>query len=116
MQAITQIKGKKWDIVFATSSLAAIAISQELYVPIFSMESSSRRQRSLIVVRNDSSIQKVSDLANRTIALGKPGSASGYYLPLYDFYGLTLAQMRSAPTTKRVAPKFYNYISMPLSM
>ena len=66
------------------------------------MESTSRRQRSLIVVRNDSSIQKVSDLANKTIALGEPGSASGYYLPLYDLYGLTLAQIRSAPTPKTV--------------
>jgi phosphonate transport system substrate-binding protein len=102
LQAIAQIQGKKWDIVFATPGLAAIAIGKELYVPMFSMESISRRQRSLLVVRNDSPIQKINDLANKTVALGEVGSASGYYLPLYDLYGLTLAKIRFAPTPKTV--------------
>ncbi len=100
LQAVTQIKRKRWDLVFATPGLAAIAIGKELYVPLFSMESVSRRQRSLLIVLNDSSIQEIRDLTNKTVALGEPGSASGYYLPLYDLYGLTLAQVRFAPTPK----------------
>ncbi|WP_088243836.1 phosphate/phosphite/phosphonate ABC transporter substrate-binding protein [Calothrix rhizosoleniae] len=98
LQAVTQIKRKNWDIVFATPGLAAIAIGKELYVPLFSMESVSRRERSLIIVLNDSPIQNIKDLSNKTVALGEPGSASGYYLPLYDLYGLTLTQVRFAPT------------------
>lgn len=100
LQAVTQIKRKNWDIVFATPGLAAIAIGKELYVPLFSMESVSRRERSLIIVLNDSPIQNIKDLSNKTVALGEPGSASGYYLPLYDLYGLTLTQVRFAPTPK----------------
>ena len=100
LQAVTQIQRKNWDIVFATPGLAAIAISKELYVPLFSMEGVSRRQRSLLVVLNDSPIQEIKDLSNKTVALGEPGSASGYYLPLYDLYGLTLGKVRFAPTPK----------------
>jgi phosphonate transport system substrate-binding protein len=32
--------------------------------------------------------------------LGTPGSAVGYYLPLYDLYGLTLAEVRFSSTAK----------------
>ena len=102
LQAIEQIQRKKWDIVFAPPGLAAIAIGKQLYLPLFSMEGISSRQRSLLVVRDDKPIQKISDLANKTVALGEIGSAAGYYVPLYDLYGLTLAQIRFAPTPKTV--------------
>ncbi len=100
LQALEQIHRKKWDIVFASPGLAAIAIGNDLYIPLFSLEGISSRQRSLLVVRDDKPIQKISDLANKTIALGEEGSAAGYYVPLYDLYGLTLAQIRFAPTPK----------------
>ena len=102
LQALEQIQHKKWDIVFAPPGLAAIAISKQLYIPLFSMEGISNRQRSLLVVRDDQPIQKISDLTNKTVALGEIGSAAGYYVPLYDLYGLTLAQIRFAPTPKTV--------------
>lgn len=102
LQAIEQIRRKRWDIVFAPPGLAAIALSKELYVSVFSMGDISNRQRSLLVVRDDKPIQKISDLANKTVALGEIGSAAGYYVPLYDLYGLTLAQIRFAPTPKTV--------------
>ncbi|MCX7596784.1 MAG: phosphate/phosphite/phosphonate ABC transporter substrate-binding protein, partial [Fischerella sp.] len=87
LQAIDQIHNKRWDIVFAPPGLAAIAIGKELYIPLFSMEGTSSRQRSLLIVREDKPIQKISDLANKIVALGEAGSAAGYYLPLYDLYG-----------------------------
>ncbi len=102
LQAIEQVQHKKWDIVFAPPGLAAIAISKELYLPLFSMEEISSKQRCLLIVRDDKPIQKISDLANKTVALGEIGSAAGYYVPLYDLYGLTLAQIRFAPTPKTV--------------
>jgi phosphonate transport system substrate-binding protein len=100
LQAIEQIKRKKWDIVFAPPGLAAIAINKELYIPLFSMGGVSSRQRSLLVVLDNKPIEKIADLANKTVALGQIGSAAGYYVPLYDLYGLTLAQIRFAPTPK----------------
>ncbi|MGB3651056.1 MAG: phosphate/phosphite/phosphonate ABC transporter substrate-binding protein [Rivularia sp. (in: cyanobacteria)] len=100
LQAIDQIRRKQWDIVFAPPGLAAIAIDKQLYVPLFSMGEVSSRQRSILVVRDDSQIQKIADLANKTIALGQIGSAAGYYVPLYDLYGLTISEIRFAPTPK----------------
>lgn len=50
------------------------------------------------LVRHDSPVQVLGDLANQTIALGEAGSATGYYLPLYDLYGLTLQKIEFAPT------------------
>lgn len=102
IQAIEQIRRKQWDIVFAPPGLAAIAIDKQLYEPLFSMGEVSSRQRSLIVVRDDSPIKKIPDLANKTIALGQIGSAAGYYVPLYDLYGLTVNEIRFAPTPKTV--------------
>ncbi len=102
LQAIDQIRRKQWDIVFAPPGLAAIAIHRQLYEPLFSMGEVSSRQRSLMVVRDDSPITKIPDLANKTIALGQIGSAAGYYVPLYDLYGLTLNNIRFAPTPKTV--------------
>lgn len=100
IQAIDQIRRNRWDIVFAPPGLAAIAIDKQLYEPLFSMGEVSSRQRSLLIVRNDSPIEKIPDLANKTIALGQIGSAAGYYVPLYDLYGLTLSEIRFAPTPK----------------
>ncbi|NJL80073.1 MAG: phosphate/phosphite/phosphonate ABC transporter substrate-binding protein [Richelia sp. SM2_1_7] len=102
LQAIDQISRKQWDIVFAPPGLAAIAIDEQLYEPLFSMGEVSSRQRSLLIVRDDSPIKKIPDLTNKTVALGQKGSAAGYYTPLYDLYGLTLAGIRFAPTPKTV--------------
>ena len=102
LQAIDQIRSNRWDIVFAPPGLAAIAIDQQLYEPLFSMGEVSSRQRSLLIVRDDSPIKKIPDLANKTLALGQIGSAAGYYVPLYDLYGLTLSEIRFAPTPRTI--------------
>lgn len=100
LQAIEQIHRKKWEIVFAPPGLAAIAIDQDLYLPLFTLAEVDNERRSLLVVREDSPIQTLLDLNNKIVALGEPGSAAGYYLPVYDLYGLTLAETRFAPTPK----------------
>ncbi|MGF1479989.1 MAG: phosphate/phosphite/phosphonate ABC transporter substrate-binding protein [Cyanophyceae cyanobacterium] len=102
LQALEQIQRQNWSLVFAPPGLAAIAIGQELYVPIFSLEGISNIERSVIVVREESPAQGLADLSNQVVALGEPGSAAGYYLPLYDLYGLTLAEVRFAPTPKTI--------------
>jgi phosphonate transport system substrate-binding protein len=100
LQAVAQVERKTWEIVFAPPGLAAIAIASSQYKPIFSMEGISSTQRSLILVREDKPYQKIGDLANQVIALGKNGSAAAFYVPLYDLYGMTLSQIKSAPTPK----------------
>jgi phosphonate transport system substrate-binding protein len=97
LQAIQQISSQAWAIAFAPPGLAAIAISKYQYTPIFPLQGISNL-RSVLVVREDSPLQNISELANKVLVLGQPGSATGYYLPLYDLYGLTLAEIRFAPT------------------
>ncbi|MDX2213722.1 MAG: PhnD/SsuA/transferrin family substrate-binding protein [Oculatellaceae cyanobacterium bins.114] len=99
IQALEQIRRQSWSIVFAPPGLAAIAIDQEQYIPILPLESQGT-EMSVLVVRADSGISQLKDLQNRVLALGEQGSAAGYYLPLYDLYGLTLAEIRFAPTPK----------------
>ncbi|NJP09637.1 MAG: phosphate/phosphite/phosphonate ABC transporter substrate-binding protein [Leptolyngbyaceae cyanobacterium RU_5_1] len=97
LQAVQQINNKTWSIVFAPPGLAAIAIAKNQYTPIFPLQGLNNL-RSVIVVRDDSPSQAIADLANKVVALGQPGSAAGYYLPLYDLYGLTLQEIRFTPT------------------
>ncbi|MBD1914354.1 MULTISPECIES: PhnD/SsuA/transferrin family substrate-binding protein [Cyanophyceae] len=97
IRAVEQIRDANWSLVFAPSGLAAIAIAEANYLPIFPMLGAPN-QKSVLVVRNDSPFQALGDLANQTLVLGEPGSATGYYLPLYDLYGLTLKAIEFAST------------------
>lgn len=101
IHALNQVKQQNWDIVFAPPGVAAIAVSQARYEPIFAMEGGFKN-RSVIVVRQESSLQKLGDLAGKVVALGQPGSATGYYFPLFNLYGLTLAQVKFADTPPMV--------------
>lgn len=101
IKALEQIQRRSWSLVFAPPGLAAIAISKEQYLPLFPLEG-VEKTRSVIVVLQDSPIKKLTDLKGKAIALGQPGSATGYYLPIYALYGLTLAEVRFAPTPQTI--------------
>lgn len=100
-KALERIRSRAWSLVFAPPGLAAIAISQAQYQPLFPLEGINNL-RSIIVVLKDSPIQNLKQLGGKTVALGQPGSATGFYLPIYNLYGLTLAEMLLAPTPKTV--------------
>lgn len=101
VQAVQQIERQAWDVVFAPPGLAAIAISEARYLPLLS-QGGSEKERSVMVVKQNSPLQKLPDLANQIIALGHEGSATGYYLPIFNLYGLTLAEIRFAPTPQKI--------------
>lgn len=101
LQAVEQIQRQNWSLVFAPPGLVAIA-SQKGYTQLFPLENQGNAQHALIVVSADSGIETLSQLQDEVIALGEPGSAAGYYLPLYDLYGLTLEEARFAPTPRTV--------------
>ena len=102
LQALEQIQRQRWSLVFAPPGIAAIAIKEEQFIPLLPLEGVGSRERSVLVVRKDSQIEDLADLSNKKVALGEPGSATGYYLPLYDLYGLTLNQVIFSPTPKQV--------------
>lgn len=100
-KAIERIQSRAWSLVFAPPGLAAIAIAQNQYLPLFPLEGVANL-RSILVVRQDSPIQQLKDLQGQTVALGQRGSATGYYFPIYNLYGLTLSKVMFAPTPKTV--------------
>lgn len=101
VRALAQISNKKWDLVFAPPGLAAIAIAQYNYEPLVPLEGRDQT-RSVIITKQDSTATSRRDLAGQTIALGQKGSATGYYLPIFNLYGLNFKQVRFAPTPKAV--------------
>ena len=100
-KALERINNQAWSLVFAPPGLAAIAIAQGQYLPLFPLKGVDNL-RSILVVRKDSSIRDLKELNGQTVALGQPGSATGYYFPIYNLYGLTLAEILFAPTPKTI--------------
>lgn len=101
VRALNQISGKKWDLVFAPPGLAAIAITQYNYEPLVPLEGRDQ-SRSVIVTKQDSIVKSRQDLAAQTIALGQKGSATGYYLPIFNLYGLNFKKVLFASTPKDI--------------
>ncbi|NJR18206.1 MAG: phosphate/phosphite/phosphonate ABC transporter substrate-binding protein [Calothrix sp. CSU_2_0] len=99
--AIERIKRQSWSLIFAPPGLAAFAIANYKYDPIFPLEIDVN-SRAILIVRKDSKLQKIKDLQGKVIALGTPGSAAGYYFPLHNLYGLTLKEVLFASTPKTV--------------
>jgi phosphonate transport system substrate-binding protein len=100
-KAMERLESRAWSLVFAPPGLAGIAISRYQYIPLFPLVGVNNL-RSILVVRKDSPIRELKQLQNQIVALGQPGSATGYDLPLYNLYGLTLKDILSAPTPKTV--------------
>ena len=97
IQAVKQISERRWDLAFASPGLAAIAIYQYQYQPILPLEG-VEELRSVIVTNHDSPFKTRKDLNGASIALGQEGSATSYYLPIYNLYGLTLQKVLFSPT------------------
>lgn len=100
-KAIERLESRAWSLVFAPPGIAAIAIARYQYIPIFPLVGVNNL-RSVLVSREDSPIRDLKNLQGKKVALGEFGSATGYYFPLYNLYGLTLAEVLSAPTPKAV--------------
>lgn len=101
VQAVEQIQRQVWSLVFAPPGLAAIAVSRARYSPLLPLQGVNNL-RSVLVVLNSSSLQKLTDLNGKSVALGQPGSATGYYVPLYDLYGMALSEVQITPTPRTV--------------
>lgn len=101
VKAVEQIQRQLWSLVFAPPGLAAIALSQANYLPIFPLQGVNNLT-SVLVVLKDSPVQTLADLNGKSLALGQPGSATGYYVPLYDLYGTVLSEIRIAPTPSTI--------------
>lgn len=99
VQAVEQIQRHAWSLVFAPPGLAAIALSQAQYSPILPLQRGNNLS-ALLVVLKDSPIENLAQVTGQRLALGQVGSATNYYVPLYDLYGTSPAEIRLAPTPK----------------
>ena len=101
-KALERIQSQAWSLVFAPPGVAAIAINDFQYIPLFPMQQDVTNLRSIFIVDNTSPIQELRQLEGKTIALGQVGSTTGYYFPIYNLYGLTFAEVLLAPTPKTI--------------
>ncbi|MGH7997892.1 MAG: phosphate/phosphite/phosphonate ABC transporter substrate-binding protein [Brasilonema sp.] len=99
--AIERIQRRAWSLVFAPPGLAAIASAKHQYLPLFPLQVEGN-SRAIFIVRKNSPLKQLKDLQGKIVALGQPGSATGYYFPLRNLLGLTLAEIIFAPTPKTV--------------
>jgi len=97
--AVERMKRKSWTLAFSTPGLAAMSIASYQYWSMFPLQLDSN-SRSIIVVNQNSPLNQLQDLRNKKLALGQQGSATSYYFPLYNLYGLTLASVQFASTPK----------------
>jgi phosphonate transport system substrate-binding protein len=98
-KALERIKAQAWSLVFAPPGLAAIAISQYQYTALLPLAGITNL-RSILVVRKDRTFPDLQSLTGKKLAIGQPGSATGYYFPIYNLYGLTLAELIVSSTPK----------------
>jgi phosphonate transport system substrate-binding protein len=99
--AIERIQSQSWSLVFAPPGLAALANTLYKYELLFSL-GINVNSRACLVVRSDSKLRDLKDLQGKTVALLSPGSATGYYVPLYHLLGLTLKEVLFASTHKEI--------------
>ncbi|MCJ8282154.1 MAG: phosphate/phosphite/phosphonate ABC transporter substrate-binding protein [Rivularia sp. ALOHA_DT_140] len=97
--AVERMKRRSWSLVFATPGLAAMGIAKYQYWSMFPLQLGSS-SRSIIVVNQGSPLQKLQDLQGKRLGLGQQGSATSYYFPLFNLYGLTLASVQFSATPK----------------
>ena len=101
-KALERIESQAWSLVFAPPGVATIALDDFQYIPLFPMQEDVTNLRSIFVVDNNNPIQELKQLDSKTIALGQVGSTTGFYFPIYNLYGLNLAEVLLAPTPKTI--------------
>jgi len=101
IQALEQIQHQEWSLVFAPPGLAAIAVAKSRYMPLFPLEGVNNLS-SVLVVLDNSPITHVEAANGKIVGLGQRGSATGYYVPLYELYGTTPSEVLMAPTPRAI--------------
>ena len=100
-KALERLKSQAWSIVFAPPGLAVIAMTKHRYLPVAPI-AGVNSLLSVLVVQKNSPYQTLESLAGKTLAIGQPGSAVGYYFPIFNLYGLTLASLAIPGTPKAI--------------
>jgi ABC-type phosphate/phosphonate transport system substrate-binding protein len=88
----SKIANKESDIVFTHSPINSWVAKKNGYTWLGSQShSTSAYYRSVLFVRADSPIQSIADIkGTMRIVLGHVGTASMFYMPVYDLYGKSL--------------------------
>ncbi|PSF35657.1 hypothetical protein C7H19_15555 [Aphanothece hegewaldii CCALA 016] len=90
--ARNKIASKDWDVVFTLSPMNSIAASDNGYTWVARMfPDKPEYYQAALYTKKNSSINSIKELnSSHKIALGCIGSASSFYMPIYQLYGKTL--------------------------
>ena len=92
-QARLRLRNREWDLAFLPPGLTAVALEQEGQFSLVRQLGRRQNSKSQLIVRADSRFKTRADLRGARLGLLPRGSLTGFYLPLFNLYGLTLSQV-----------------------
>ncbi|NJK62628.1 MAG: PhnD/SsuA/transferrin family substrate-binding protein [Synechococcaceae cyanobacterium SM2_3_1] len=103
-EAQAKIAQRQWDLVFAYSPMNGVAAADSGYTWIARMfPQFPPYYQSVFFVRADSPITRMDQITATTpLALGQVGSASRFFMPLYDLFGKTVTLSKDHPRSQDI--------------
>ena len=95
-QARLRLQSGDWDLAFLPPGLTALALEQGGSYGLVRQLGRSSNAKSQMLVRVDSGFETRGDLRGRRLGLLPRGSLTGFYLPLFNLYGLRFSEVHYA--------------------
>lgn len=95
-QARLRLQSGDWDLAFLPPGLTALALEQRGSYALVRQLGRRSNAKSQMLVRADSGFETRGDLRGRRLGVLPRGSLTGFYLPLFNLYGLRFSEVHYA--------------------
>jgi len=95
-QARLRLQSGAWDLAFLPPGLTALALEQGGSYGLVRQLGRRSNAKSQMLVRADSGFETRGDLRGRRLGVLPRGSLTGFYLPLFNLYGLRFSEVHYA--------------------
>ena len=95
-QARLRLQSGDWDLAFLPPGLTALALEQGGSYGLVRQLGRRSNAKSQMLVRADSGFETRGDLRGRRLGVLPRGSLTGFYLPLFNLYGLRFSEVHYA--------------------
>ena len=95
-QARLRLQSGDWDLAFLPPGLTALALEQRGSYALVRQLGRRSNAKSQMLVRSDSGFETRGDLRGRRLGVLPRGSLTGFYLPLFNLYGLRFSEVHYA--------------------
>lgn len=95
-QARLRLQSGEWDLAFLPPGLTALALEQTGSYGLVRQLGRRTNAKSQLLVRADSGFKTRADLSGRRLGVLPRGSLTGFYLPLFNLYGLHFSEVQYA--------------------